>query len=178
MATLWGSLAPRHTAAALVLTAVMSSVACSDGTSPEQAPGAEPLPFLGGPLMLEILAPDSSITERVLFPDLTYSYLCTLSMLARLSGGDRDSRIYWQSADVTWHWLSDNRFRHAAVWPREQLEVFWGSDELGTGQTRESLIWQFIGTMPYRLDFAFHYLVQGEDSVKTNEIAVRCVGPG
>ena len=178
MASLWGSLAPRHTAAALVFTAVMSSAACSDGTSPDpQAPGPQPLPLLGGPLMLEITAPDSSITQRVLFPDFTYSYVCTLSMLARLSGGDRESSIYWQSADVSWHWLSDNRFRHATVWPKEQLEVFWGSDQLGTGQTRESLIWQFIGTRPYRLDFAFHYLVQGEDSVKPEESAVRCVGP-
>lgn len=59
----------------------------------------------------------------------------------------------------------------------EQLEVFWGSDRLVTGQTRESLIWQFIGTQPYRLDFAFHYLVRGDDSLRTHDTAVRCVEP-
>jgi len=100
-----------------------------------------------------------------------------LSLLARLTGGDLNSEIYWQTADVEWHWLSDDRFRNATVWPMEQLEVFWGADRLATGQAHESLVWQFIGTQPYRLDFAFHYLIQGEDSVRTHDTAVRCVGP-
>ncbi len=168
-------LSPHRTAGALLLIIALSSAACSDGTSPHgTAPDHVPVV---GPLTLEILAPDSSVTEKVLFPDLTYSYVCTLSLLARLSGGDLDSEISWQSADVEWHWLSDNRFRNATVWPMQQLEIFWGSDRLGTGQARESLAWQFIGTQPYRLDFAFHYLIQGDDSLRTHATAVRCVGP-
>ena len=167
----------RRAVGSIPLIAALALAACSDGTgtSPElPAPGP---PVVEGPLSLEILAPDSSITERVLFPDLTYSYVCTLSLFAKLTGGERTSAIVWQSADVEWHWLSDNRFRNATVWPMEQLEVFWRSEALLTGQTRESLIWQFIGSQPYRLDFAFHYLVQGDDSLRTQDAAVRCVGP-
>ena len=175
MASPWGCFAPRRTVAALLFTSVVSSAACSDGTSP--GPPGPPLQLVEGPLTLEISSPDSSITQRLVFPGLTYSYVCTLTLLARLTGGEPDDAIYWQTADVTWHWLSDNQFRWATVWPTDQLEVFWGSDRMLTGQTKESLVWQFIGTMPYRLDFAFHYMVLGEDSVRTEESAVRCVGP-
>ncbi len=165
---------PRRPVTALFLLVALTSAACSDGTSPDEQ---VPARIIEGPLTLEILAPDSSIPQHVQFPDFSYSYVCTLSLLARLNGGDRDSAITWQTADVEWHWLSDDRFRNAVVWPMQQLEVFWGSDELATGQARESLVWQFIGTQPYRLDFAFHCLVQGEDSVRTHDTAVRCVGP-
>ena len=175
MAASTESLAPLRAVGALLLLTALGFAACSDGTSPGgDTPGP---PLIEGPLTLEVVAPDSSITERVLFPDFTYTYVCTLSFLARLTGGDRDSEIYWQTADIEWHWLSDNRFRNAAVWSLEQLELFWGSDRIATGQTRESLIWQFIGTQPYRLDFAFHYLIQGDDSLRTHDTAVRCVGP-
>lgn len=176
MTSLWGFFAPRRTAAALVFTAVMSSAACSDGTSPE--PQAVDSQLLGGPLMLEIIAPDSSITERVPFPDQTFSYVCRFNLLAKLSGGDRESTIHWQSADVTWRWLSNNELRHSTVWSMEELVDFWGSDRLGAGQTRASVNYVFFGTQPYRLAFAFRYLVQGEESVRTEESAVRCVGPG
>ena len=176
MASLQASLSPRHIAATLVFAAIVGSAACGDATSPEQLEFSGP-PHVEGPLTLEINAPDSSVTQRLLFPDFTYGYVCTLTLLASLSGGERDSVIYWQSADVTWHWLSNNEFRHATVWPMEQLEVFWGSDQLVTGRSRESIVWQFTGSMPYRLDFAFHYLLQGEDSVRTEDSAVRCVGP-
>ena len=161
---------------AALLVALVCVSCGGDGETP-QGPLAPVYPFAEGPLTLEILAPDSTITEKVLFPDFTYSYVCDLSLLARLSGGERDSAIVWQTADVEWHWLEDNRFRHATVWPMEQLGEFWRSDALLTGQTRESLIWQFIGSRPYRLDFAFHYQIQGEDSVRTQSAAVRCVAP-
>lgn len=150
---------------------------CGDDGGTPAGPLAPVEPFIEGPLTLEILAPDSTITEQVLFPDLTYSYVCTLSLQAKLSGGERSSAIVWQTAEIEWHWLEDNRFRNATVWPMEQLEEFWRSEALLTGQTRESLIWQFIGSRPYRLDFAFNYQIQGEDSVRTQSAAVRCVGP-
>ncbi len=140
------------------------------------APAAPP-PFVEGPLVLDILAPDSTITEKVLFPDFTFSYVCTVSLQAKLSGGQRSSAITWRTADIEWHWLEDNRFRNASVWPMDQLEEFWRSPELLTGQTRASVVWEFIGSRPYRLDFAFHYQVQGEDSIRTQNTAVRCVQP-
>ena len=114
----------------------------------------------------------------MLFPDQTYSYVCSLSLIAKLSGGDCESTIHWQSIEVTWRWLSNNELRHSTVWSKEQLADFWGSDRLGTGQTRASVDYVFFGTQLYRLDFAFCYLVQGEDSVRTEESAVCCVGPG
>ncbi len=178
MASPRGSLAPRRAQAVLLVTALLGLAACGgESSTPVQSEPPLPPEDLGGPLTLTITAPDSSITERLLSPSLTYAYVCTLSLLAGLSGGEQGNAIVWQDSQIEWHWLSDGRFRHRATWPREQLAVFWGSDRLTTGQRRQSLTWQFTGTMPYRLSFDFQYLVEGEDSVRVQESEVRCVGP-
>lgn len=56
----------RRAAGAILLIAVLGFAGCSDAPSPG-GPVVGPL-LLEGPLTLEIVAPDSSITERVLFP--------------------------------------------------------------------------------------------------------------
>ena len=76
---------------------------CGDDGGTPAGPLAPVELFIEGPLTLEILAPDSTITEQVFFPNLTYSYVCTLSLQAKLSGGERSSAIVWQTAEIEWH---------------------------------------------------------------------------
>ena len=182
MASLPGPLVPPRAAAVLLVAALLGLWACDSGGFQESTPlgPREPpvdLSVLGGPLTLTIVAPDSSVTERVLSPSLSYLFLCRVSLFAGLTGGQEGNAILWEDSQVEWHWLSDNRFRHRATWPRDQLAVFWGSGRLVTGQRRQSLTWDFTGTMPYRLSFEFRYMVEGGDSLMVEEAEVRCVAP-
>ena len=182
MASPRGSLVPPGTAAVLLLAALLGLWACDTGGPRVAEPLVPPEPpvdltLLGGPLTLTIVAPDSAVTERVLSPSLSYLFLCRISLFAGLTGGEEGNAILWQDSNVEWHWLSDGRFRHQATWPREQLATFWGSGRLATGQRRQSLTWDFTGTMPYRLSFDFQYMVEGSDSMMVEETEVRCVAP-